>query len=195
MRLPSETLPKVDHFVENLEMWYAADIERRMAEATELLRAQIKEDLLAQFNAELKSHVENVRREYDEQLKSRTQEWESERSLMKNEIDRLLEGTSDNETGGEIARTEAAIRKCTSELKSLTPDDAAGMARLLQQKTEQLELSAYLRGLQHRSRKAAGITISRETPDPIQERPVRPTPPTTPVRRKAQWPSLEPIEP
>jgi hypothetical protein len=167
--MPSEILPKVDHFIGKLEMWYAADFERRLAEATELLRAQITADLLAQFNAELKSQVENVRREYDEKLKSRTHD----------------------DSGEEIARTEAAILKCSSELEALTPDDAAGMARLLQRKTEQLELRAYLRGLQRRSRKAEGTGNSRETSDPIQTRPVSQLPPP-PLRRKAQWPSLQP---
>jgi hypothetical protein len=191
-KIPSEPWPKVDHFIGNLEMWYAADFERRLEEATELLRAHITKDLLAQFNAELESQVENARREYDEQLKSRTQEWESDRSSMKNEIDRLLERPSDNDFSEEIARTEAAIRKCSSELESLRPDDSAGMARLLQQKTEQLELRAYLRGLQYRSRKPSESTTPRGTSDPIQKRPINQMPPLPPPRKKTQWPSLEP---
>ena len=188
----SEPWPKVKHFIGNLEMWYAADFERRLAEATELLRTQITEDLLAQFNGELKAQVENVRREYDEQLKSRTQEWESDRSSMKSEIDRMLERASGNDSGEEIARTEEAIRKCSVQLESLRPDDAAGMARLLQQKTEQLELRAYLRGLQYRTRKLSQSTTSTGTSEAIPKRPVSPMPPQQPPRRKTQWPSLEP---
>src|SRR6185295_20224146 len=96
------------------------------------------------------------------------------------------------DSGEEMACTEAAIRKCSSELESLRPDDAAGMARFLQQKTEQLELRAYLRGLQYRSRKPSERTPSMGTSEQIPKQPVRPMLPQLPPRKKTQWPSMEP---
>ena len=149
--------PKLDRLIEgvrSLEQWYAVDFERRVAGLTELLKNQISEELRAQFSVELNSHVERIRRQYEERLYTQAGQWESQRLLLEKEIEDLRRRVPNNDVMNEIASTEAvmgtSMDKGSFELQRLIPD-ASSLGRLLQSRVEELEMKAYLRGLKFRT--------------------------------------------
>lgn len=149
--------PKLDRLIDgvrSLEQWYAADFERRVAGLTELLKNQISEELRAQFSVELNSHVERIRRQYEERIYTQAGQWESQRVVLEREIEDLRRRVPSGEVINEIAATEAligaSVGKGSLEIERLIPD-AASLAKLLQSRIEELETKAYLRGLKFRT--------------------------------------------
>ena len=142
--------PKVDRLVDgvrSLEQWYAVDFERRVAGLTEMLRSQIAQELRAQFQSELNAQVERLRREYDERLSGRERAWEQERECLQSEIDELRRKVPSQDVMNEISAAEAVVEgSLDTELERLIPN-AVALARLLQERVEDLEAKAYLRGL------------------------------------------------
>jgi hypothetical protein len=140
--------------VRSLEQWYAADFERRVAGLTELLKNQISEELRAQFSVELNSHVERIRRQYEERIYTQAGQWESQRVLLEKEIEDLRRRVPSGDVMNEIASTEAVVGasmdKGSLEIQRLIPD-AASLSKLLQSRIEELETKAYLRGLKFRT--------------------------------------------
>ena len=156
--------PKLDRLIEgvrSLEQWYAVDFERRVAGLTELLKNQISEELRAQFSVELNSHVERIRRQYEERIYTQAGQWESQRlslesqrQTLEKEIEDLRRRVPSGDVMNEIASTEAVISasmdKGSLEIQRLIPD-AASLSKLLQSRIEELEMKAYLRGLKFRT--------------------------------------------
>ena len=141
--------PRVDRLVDgvrSLEQWYAVDFERRVAGLTEMLRSQIAQELRAEFQSELSAQVGRTRREYEERLASQGREWEQQRESLQREIDDLRRKVPSQDVINEIAAAEAVVEgSLDTELERLIPN-AVSLARLLQERVEDLEAKAYLRG-------------------------------------------------
>jgi len=138
--------PRLDQLTAGLhalEQWYAADFEKRVADVTEVLRAQITQDLCSRFDSELDFHLIAVREQYEQRLQAYAEQLQSSRKQAANET--LLE---------EVRRIEAALHTCNEELDRLLPDDSVALGKLLQLRTQQLELKAYLRGLRFQVKQA-----------------------------------------
>jgi hypothetical protein len=150
---PSPKLDRLIDGVRSLEQWYAADFERRISGLTELLKIQITEELRNQFSAELNSHVERMRRQYEERIYTQAGQWESQRKLLEKEIEDIRKKLPSNDVIAEIASTEAVVGaskdRGSLELERLIPDTAA-LGKLLQARVEDLTMQAYLRGLKFR---------------------------------------------
>ena len=144
--------PKVDRLVDgvrSLEQWYAADFERRVAGLTAMLRSQIAQELRAQFQSELTAQVDRIGREYDERFSSQERVWEQQRESLQREIDELRRKVPSQDVINEIAAAEAVVEgSLDTELERLIPN-AVSLARLLQERVEDLEAKAYLRGLKY----------------------------------------------
>lgn len=153
----SRSTPFLDRLavgVRALEEWYATDFERRVTEITGVLRNQISEELRAQFTTELNATAERTRKQFEERAYMQFEKWESERQLMKKEIEELQKQLPGKELCNEIAATETAIGRSQQEFRmdferEVVSSDALG--QLLQKKAHQLELQAYLRGLKFAS--------------------------------------------
>ena len=149
----SAPLPKLDRFITGvhvLEQWYAADFERRVAALTTLLEKQIREELRAEFSAELNVHVQRLRKQYEESIYAQFSRWESQRQALEKEVAELRRRVPGDVVFAEIASTAKVLAASTDkdslELQQLMPD-ASSLGRLLQSRVEELTLKAYLRGL------------------------------------------------
>jgi len=149
----SGTTPKLDRLtqrVQSLEKWYAADFERRISALAALMENQIRQELRAQFMAELNTRMQQVRKQYEESIYAQFGRWESQRQLLLNEIEELRRKVPGDELMGEIASTEKVLNasedKTSLELQQLVPD-ASSVGKLLQSRVEEMALKAYLRGL------------------------------------------------
>jgi hypothetical protein len=136
--------------VQSLEKWYAADFERRMSAVAALMENQIRQELRAQFLAELNSHLQRARKQYEESIYAQFARWESQRQVLLNEIEELRRKVPGDELTAEIASTEkvliASENKVSLELQQLVPD-ASSIGDLLQSRVQEMILKAYLRGL------------------------------------------------
>lgn len=148
--------PKLDRLIDgvrSLEQWYAADFERRISGLTELLKLQITEELRTQFSSELNSHVERVRKQYEERIYAQAGQWESQRQALEREIEELKRKVPSTDVMSEIASAEAMVSasqdRGSLELERLIPDTAS-LGKLLQARVEDLTMKAYLRGLKFR---------------------------------------------
>ena len=149
----SDATPKLDRLanrVQSLEKWYATDFERRIMALAGLMENQIKQDLRAQFMAELNSRMQQVRKQYEESIYAQFARWEQQRQLLLNEIDELRRKVPGDELMAEIASTEKVLNapadKTSVEFQQLVPDPSA-VGKLLQTRVEEMTLKAYLRGL------------------------------------------------
>jgi hypothetical protein len=119
---------RVVKHVRDLEAWYQAEFERRLAELTELLNAQLRDQIL-----ELRTHYENLNK-----------------SPSQSPVDTPQAATgafTPEKILKEIKRNEAVANNCASELERMVGDDSVSLGLLLQMRNQQLELKAYLRGL------------------------------------------------
>ena len=165
----SKSTPFLDRLavgVRALEEWYATDFERRVTEITGVLRNQISEELRAQFTTELSATAERTRKQYEERAYMQFEKWESERQLMKKEIEELQKQVPGKNLVNEIAATESAIGRSQQEFRPDSEREVASadaLGQLFQKKAHQLELLAYLRGLKFASDRPAvpsGVTNS-----------------------------------
>lgn len=152
----SGSSPKLDRLIDgvrSLEQWYAADFERRISGLTELLKIQITEELRNQFSAELNSHIERVRKQYEERLYTQAGQWDAQRKMLEREIEDLRKKLPTNDVMAEIASAEAVVGasrdRGSLELERLIPDTVS-LGKLLQARVEDLTMQAYLRGLKFR---------------------------------------------
>jgi hypothetical protein len=149
----SGSRPKLDrltHRVQSLEKWYAADFERRITALAALMENQMRQELRAQFMAELNLRMQQVRKQYEESIYAQFGRWESQRQTLLNEIEDLRRKVPGDELMAEIASTEkvlnASTDKMSLELQQLVPD-ALSVGKVLQSRVEEMSLKAYLRGL------------------------------------------------
>jgi hypothetical protein len=165
----SKSTPFLDRLavgVRALEEWYATDFERRVTEITGVLRNQISEELRAQFTTELNATAERLRKQYEERAYMQFEKWESERQLMKKEIEELQRQLPSRNLLSEISATESAIGRSQQESRMEVDREIASadaLGQLLQKKAQQLELQAYLRGLKFatdRTGVPSGVTNS-----------------------------------
>jgi hypothetical protein len=147
------TTPKMDQLtnrVQSLERWYAADFERRITALAALMENQIRQEVRAQFMAELNSRMQQVRKQYEESIYAQFGRWESQRDLLLKEIEELRRKVPGDELMAEIASTEKLLNssedKTSLEFQQLVPD-ASSVGKLLQSRVEEMALKAYLRGL------------------------------------------------
>jgi hypothetical protein len=151
----SKTTPFLDRLavgVRALEEWYAADFERRVTEITGVLRNQISEELRAQFTTELNAATERTRKQFEERSYMQFEKWETERFSLKKEIEELQSRLPGKDILNEIAITESAIGRSQAECRTDADRDIASadaLGQLLQKKAQQLELQAYLKGLNY----------------------------------------------
>ena len=123
---------RVVNQIRSLERWYAAEFERRLKELHEILQSQ------------LDSKVEEVRSHYEKQGKPQQSPTEAPESLTQ-----------------EIRRSEADGQKLVAELERMVADDSVALGKLLQKRSQELELKAYIRGLRFRAE-----ALNNPTPDP-----------------------------
>jgi hypothetical protein len=149
----SDSTPKLDRLtnrVQSLERWYAEDFERRITALAALMGNQIRQELRAQFMAELDSRMQQVRNQYEESIYAQFGRWESQRDLLLKEIEELRRKVPGDELMAEIASTEKVLNssedKTSLELQQLVPD-ASSVGKLLLSRVEEMALKAYLRGL------------------------------------------------
>lgn len=107
--------------VQELQTWYAAEFERRLAAVSEILHTQLKS-----------------------QIKEGT--GVAQPPLLNAPI---VDASSREKLLEEIQRTEEVANKCASELERMVADDAVNLGLLLQMRNQQLEVKAYLRGLRY----------------------------------------------
>ena len=117
--------------VRTLQHWYSAEFERRLAELTQVL------------NAQLETRVEEIRAHYAAQHKVPKQEVSG--SAQHEEPAGILD---------EIARSEASAQKFTAELERMVSDDNVALGKLLQMRSQEMEIRAYIRGLKYRAEAA-----------------------------------------
>jgi regulator of replication initiation timing len=145
-----ETVDKLATRIRSLEDWYAVDFRRRLTELTQVLHGEIVDSLRAEFNAGFQQKIENVRTEYKERLQAHLNQWHSENSLLQREIGELKKQVSNESVLDEIVRVEQALQKCTAQIEMSISDDSVVLGKLLQIRTQELELKAYLKGLNFR---------------------------------------------
>jgi putative protein kinase ArgK-like GTPase of G3E family len=140
--------------IRSLEQWYAADFERRVADLTELLKAQITDELRVQFSAELEQRTQRIRKEYEERLYITLGEWPAQEAALRKEIEELKRLVPSGDLPAEIAAIEAALSRSASGDKDGFDRQAtnpAMLGRMLQEQIEEIEMKAYLRGLKFRT--------------------------------------------
>lgn len=116
--------------VRTLESWYSTEFERRMKEMAEVLRKELQIQL-----EEVRAQYKNGSQALQDKVKvEQPQKQPSGQTSMEHVLK-------------EIARAEAAAVQCTSDLERMVADDSVAIGRLLQIRTQELELKAYLRGL------------------------------------------------
>jgi len=124
--------------VRTLENWYSAEFERRLAELTEVL------------NAQLDSRVEEVRRQFQEQYEALEQQARQVVSTPSPAVpapsNSVFQGPP-KELLEELQCNEASGQKIVSELERMVADDTVPLGKLLQLRNKELELKAYIRGL------------------------------------------------
>jgi len=108
----SGSMPKPDRLtqrVQSLEKWYATDFERRIAALAALMETQIRQELRAQFMAELNTRMQQARKQYEESIYAQFGRWESQRQLLLNEIEDLRHKVPGDELMAEIASAEKSL--------------------------------------------------------------------------------------
>jgi hypothetical protein len=108
--------------IRSLEKWYAAEFERRLSELSVILQSQ------------LDARVEEARAHFEKERKVRQSPAETPENLVQ-----------------EIQRSEADGQKLVSELERMVADDSVALGKLLQKRSQELELKAYIRGLKFRA--------------------------------------------
>jgi hypothetical protein len=153
----SDPLPKLDRLVDgvrSLEQWYAADFDKRINALTAMLETQIRQELRAEFSAELTAQAEQLKQKYEESVYAQFGRWDLQRQALEKDIAELRKKAPDEELVAEIAATEKALKelaaKVSLELQQLDPD-AASVSRMMQSRVEEMTLKAYLRGLKFRT--------------------------------------------
>jgi hypothetical protein len=121
-----EIADRLAKHVRTLETWYSTEFERRMNEMAKILRA------------ELQVQMEEVRVQYEDCSRALQEKLKTGPSLGQGSLEHVLK---------EIARVEADASRCTADLERMVADDSVAIGRLLQIRTQELELKAYLRGL------------------------------------------------
>jgi hypothetical protein len=115
--------------VRTLQHWYSAEFERRLSELTQVL------------NAQLEVRVEEIRAHYAAQVKAPKQV-ENGSAQHVEPAGAILD---------EIARSEASAQKFTAELERMVSDDNVALGKLLQMRSQEMEIRAYIRGLKYRA--------------------------------------------
>jgi len=121
--------------VRTLEKWYSTEFERRMKEMAEVLRK------------ELQIQLEEVRAQYKNGSQALQDKVLQDKVKVEQPQKQASGQTSMEHVLKEIARAEAAAVQCTADLERMVADDSVAIGRLLQIRTQELELKAYLRGL------------------------------------------------
>ena len=121
-----EVADRLAKHVRTLENWYSTEFERRMNEMAKVLRT------------ELQIQLEEVRTRYEDYSRSLQDKLKIEQPGGQVSMELVLK---------EIARVEADASKITADLERMVADDSVAIGRLLQIRNQELELKAYLRGL------------------------------------------------
>src|SRR4030095_2472319 len=104
-----DSAPKLDRLtnrVQSLERWYAEDFETRITALAALMGNQLRQEVRAQFMAELDSRMQQVRNQYEESIYAQFGRWESQRDLLLKEIEDLRRKVPGDELMAESASTE-----------------------------------------------------------------------------------------
>ena len=107
--------------VQELQSWYAAEFERRLAAVSEILHNQLQSQIKASAGG----------------------------SALPLPTTPITDASSREKLLQEIKRTEDVANKCAAELERMVADDAVNLGLLLQMRNQQLEVKAYLRGLKY----------------------------------------------
>ena len=124
--------------VRTLEDWYSAEFERRLAELTKVL------------NGQLEARVEELRAQYQQQyelLQQKANQPHAQSQAPSPSSSPSESGFTSQELLEELARSEANAKKLASDLERMVADDNIPMGKLLQLRSQELELKAYIRGL------------------------------------------------
>jgi hypothetical protein len=138
---PFSNPPELTQLVGNvkiLEEWYSSTFRRRITEITELLTAQISEEVRVQYEIEGKSLIVPANGPSDETVEA-----------LRNEIAQLKRGAAPSVGLEEIDRIEKQIHEIETELEHSFTVDSVPLSRLLQLRTTQTDLKSYLRGLKY----------------------------------------------
>jgi len=144
---PFSNPPELTQLVGNvriLEEWYSSTFRRRITEVTELLTAQISEEVRVQYEIEGKSLIVPADSPSDAIVEA-----------LRNEIAQLKRGVAPNGGLEEIDRIEKQINEIETELEHSFTVDSVPLSRLLQLRTTQTDLKSYLRGLKYFAGKSA----------------------------------------
>ena len=124
-----EIADRLAKHVRTLETWYSTEFERRLNEMAKVLRAELQVQL-----EEVRAQYESGSRALQEKLKVGQPAGQASQASMEHVLK-------------EIARVEADASRCTADLERMVADDSVAIGRLLQIRNQELELKAYLRGL------------------------------------------------
>ena len=128
--------------VQEMQAWYAAEFERRLAALHEILNAQLQTQI---------QEVQNASRQ-----PTPTATPAVVMVADASTAEKLLE---------EIKRTEEVAHKCASEMERMVADDAVNLGLLLQMRNHQIEVKAYLRGLRFSMDGASSATPASPLPN------------------------------
>jgi ribosomal protein L29 len=90
------------------------------------------------LRAELQTQLEEVRAQYETGSRALQEKLKVGQPAGQASMEHVLK---------EIARVEADASRCASDLERMVADDSVAIGRLLQIRNQELELKAYLRGL------------------------------------------------
>ena len=124
--------------VRTLEDWYSAEFERRLAELSKVL------------NDQLEARVEELRAQYQKEyelLQQKANQPHAQSQSPSPSPSLSAPGLTPKELREELARSEANAQKLASDLERMVADDTVPMGKLLQLRSQELELKAYVRGL------------------------------------------------
>lgn len=157
--LAIEVRGRADPFVEPLSLLssqlgeIAASIlqlKRSHLQQMENAASELVSDLQNRHQAQYDTGIQILREGFEESLRSATAQWEAERQLLQDEIERLRRQTS-SELTQEVTQTEAALEALQQKIGDMLDDPDVELSRVMQEKARQQELQAYLKGLKFNS--------------------------------------------
>ncbi|HEX5000491.1 MAG TPA: hypothetical protein VFY29_19870 [Terriglobia bacterium] len=111
--------------LQSLEAWYQAESERHLDDLSKILQAEVQ------------AEIAEIRKQYEQRVPGSI-------------VPAPVSGQNPHAPQGlvdEITRSEADVARYTEELERLVADDSVELSRILQVRSKELEMKAYIRGL------------------------------------------------
>ena len=142
-----ESPPTFASEVERLAQEFRSRLTAAASEAEASLRHDVASHLEQEFDEKFNAGISMVRREMELELEEARTKWNQEREKLNHEIEELLQITDVGRIRSEILTTERALARVGDEVRTMVEDANVRLSDVMRKKSEQAELTSYLRGL------------------------------------------------